>query len=76
MEVRLLLGVGVWVLLLYLLVGCSALNNAGIGGEPVLMCKYRDGTAYIDDPVVGSDEVHASVARRFADVDALCAKKS
>ena len=57
-----------------LFVGCSTLNEYGIGGDPVLMCQYRDGAAYIDDKLAGSADVHGSMVRRFKDVDVLCAK--
>lgn len=52
---------------------CSTLNNYGIGGEPLLVCKSRDATAFLDDRVLGSVAVHGSLVRRFADGDSLCA---
>ena len=57
---------------LLLLAGCSTLNNYGIGGEPELICRYRDGIASIDDRIAGSDAMHASLVRRFKDGDSLC----
>lgn len=55
-----------------LLAGCSTLNRAGIGGEPLLYC--RKGEAVIDDRIVGPDSARLAVVRRFKDGDALCAK--
>lgn len=54
--------------------GCDTLNSYGIGGEPELVCKYRDGTAAIDDRIAGKDAMHGSMIRRFKDADELCAK--
>lgn len=54
------------------LVGCSTLNNHGIGGEPKLMCSFRDASAFIDDKLAGSGSVRASMVRRFEDADSLC----
>jgi len=56
------------------LAGCDTLNSYGVGGEPVLMCKFRDSTAHIDDKLAGPAQAHASVVRRFHDGDVLCAK--
>jgi hypothetical protein len=56
-----------------LLAGCDTLNSYGIGGEPRLICTYRDAKASIDDRVAGSDKVHGSIVRRFEDGDSLCA---
>jgi hypothetical protein len=60
------------VLCIAALAGCSTLNELGIGGEPKLMCSFRDGHAVIDDKLAGSSNVAASVVRRFADGDSLC----
>lgn len=54
------------------LAGCSTLNAHGIGGEPKLMCSFRDSTAFIDDKILGSADVRGSVVRRFQDADSLC----
>lgn len=54
------------------LAGCSTIHSAGIGGAPALACSFRDAEAFIDDRLLGSDEVHLGVARRFKDGDALC----
>jgi hypothetical protein len=56
------------------LAGCSTLDDYGIGGEPRLMCSYREGHAVIDDKLAGSVRARASVVRRFEDGDSLCAK--
>lgn len=60
------------ILAVVLLAGCDTINSYGLGGEPVLMCKARDGTAHIDDKLIGQEKVHASVVRRFSDADRLC----
>jgi len=62
-------------LLAVALTGCSTLNSYGVGGEPRIACYTRDNTAILDDHVVGSDSVHASVVRRITDADALCKKE-
>jgi hypothetical protein len=53
--------------------GCSTLNNYGIGGPPRLACA--DTKAAIDDRIAGSDDMHLSLVRRFADGDALCPRE-
>jgi uncharacterized protein YceK len=58
--------------LLAALSGCSTLNQYGIGGEPALLCKARDGTAVLDDKVAGGAQWHVSVQRRFRDGDLMC----
>lgn len=50
--------------------GCSTLNDYGIGGAPRLVCTTS--AAAIDDRLLGSDDMHLSLVRRFADGDALC----
>jgi hypothetical protein len=60
------------ILLLTSLAGCSTLNGLGIGGEPRLMCSFRDGRAYIDDKLAGTDKVRGSVLRAFEDGASLC----
>lgn len=57
--------------LLLALTACSTLNEYGIGGDPKLMCSPKK-QAYIDDKLVGSDEVSLTVKRRFKDVDKTC----
>lgn len=53
--------------------GCSTLNSYGIGGPPKLACAGS--AAAIDDRIVGSDDMHVSMVRRFADGDALCPRE-
>lgn len=57
-------------LLMLWMSGCSALNSYGIGGPPRLACA--SGGAAIDDRIVGSDDMHLSMFRRFSDGDPLC----
>ena len=64
------LGVGILGVALLALVGCSTLASYGIGGPPEIVC--RNGLAWIDDRIVGSDGVRLSAMRRFADGDRLC----
>lgn len=54
------------------LAGCATMNNHGIGGEPKLMCSFRDAGAFIDDKLIGSGSVRASVLRAFPDGNSLC----
>lgn len=61
----------VFVMAAVALSGCSTINNAGIGGAPVLACS-KSGKAQIDDKLIGSEGVHLSVVRRFQDGDPLC----
>jgi uncharacterized protein YceK len=63
------------IILAAALSGCSTIHSAGIGGEPVLACSFRDSKAFIDDRLLGSDEVHLGLARRFKDGDSLCVVK-
>jgi hypothetical protein len=60
-------------ILLLALAGCSTINEYGIGGEPRLLCAYRDGAPFIDDKLAGSDRVRGSVLRAFPDGASLCA---
>lgn len=53
-----------------LLVGCSTLNEYGIGGVPLIYC--RQGAAVLDDRIVGPDSARLSFVRRLKDGDALC----
>jgi hypothetical protein len=59
-------------LALLALTGCATVNDLGIGGEPRLMCSFRDGHALIDDKLAGTGNVRASMVRRFEDADSLC----
>jgi uncharacterized protein YceK len=61
----------VLVLALAALSGCSTLNNHGIGGQPSLVCS-KSGKAHIDDRLIGSDDVHLTIIRRFEDADSVC----
>ena len=60
------------IFLSLILSGCSVLNGVGIGGEPRLVCQYRDGVAMIDDRIAGSDGMRLSFVRRFTDGDFAC----
>jgi len=61
---------GLIIGILTLCVGCSTVNEYGIGGPPALLCGK--GAAYIDDKLAGSDAVRLSLVRRFEDGDELC----
>lgn len=63
---------GLIIGILTLCVGCSTVNEYGIGGPPVLLCGKS--AAYIDDKLAGSDEVRLSLVRRFKDGDPLCSQ--
>jgi hypothetical protein len=56
------------------LCGCSTINSAGIGGQPRLVCK-SDGSAAIDDRLLGSDRVSLGLVRAFPDGASLCTPK-
>jgi len=61
-----------FIFVLALLAGCSTLESAGIGGEPLIYC--RAGEAVIDDRLVGPDAARLSLVRRIKDADPLCAQ--
>jgi hypothetical protein len=65
------LALGLVIGILTLCMGCSTINQYGVGGPPALMCGK--GLAYVDDKLAGSDEVRLSLVRRFTDGDPLCA---
>lgn len=64
------LALGLLIGILTLCMGCSTVNEYGIGGPPALLCGK--GAAYIDDKLAGSDAVRLSLVRRFEDGDKLC----
>lgn len=54
------------------LAACDTLHSAGIGGEPTLFCRARDGTGHLEDKVAGPDSARVAVNRRFRDGDLTC----
>ena len=55
-----------------LLAGCSTMAEFGIGGDPLVFC--RNGQAFLDDSLLGSDQARLTVMRRLKDADATCPK--